>query len=41
MRPLGVDALAVEKIAAESKADAYGLRSLLHAVIQSDLFRSK
>lgn len=41
MRPLGVDALAIEKIAAEAKADGYGLRSLLHAVIQSDLFRNK
>ncbi|MFM8704200.1 MAG: DUF1585 domain-containing protein, partial [Planctomycetia bacterium] len=40
-RPLGVDGLAIEKIAAETKPDAYGLRSLLHAVIQSDLFRSK
>ena len=41
MRPIGVDALAVEKIAAESKPDAYGFRSLVHAVIQSDLFRNK
>ena len=41
MRPIGVDALAIEKIAAESKPDAYGLRSLVHAVIQSDLFRPK
>jgi mono/diheme cytochrome c family protein len=41
MRPIGVDALAIEKIAAESKPDAYGLRSLVHAVIQSDLFRNK
>jgi hypothetical protein len=40
-RPLGVDGLAIETIAAETKPDAYGLRSLLHAVIQSDLFRSK
>ena len=41
MRPIGVDALAIEKIAAESKPDSYGLRSLVHAVIQSDLFRNK
>jgi hypothetical protein len=41
MRPIGVDSLAVEKIATESKPDAYGFRSLVHAVIQSDLFRNK
>ena len=41
MRPIGVDALAIEKIAAESKPDTYGFRSLVHAVIQSDLFRNK
>jgi hypothetical protein len=40
-RPLGVDALAVEKIAALTKPDAYGFRSLLHAVIQSELFQTK
>jgi hypothetical protein len=40
-RPLGVDGIAIEKIAAETKPDAYGFRSLLHAVIQSDLFRNK
>ncbi len=41
MRPLGVDALAIETIAEQTKSDAYGFRSLLHAVIQSDLFRKK
>ena len=41
MRPLGVDALAIEEIAAQTKPDAYGVRSILHAVIQSDLFRNK
>jgi len=41
MRPLGVDGLAIETIAEQTKPDAYGLRSLLHAVIQSDLFRKK
>ena len=40
-RPLGVDTIAIEKIAAQTKPDAYGFRSLLHAVIQSDLFRTK
>jgi mono/diheme cytochrome c family protein len=41
MRPLGVDSLAIEKITAEAKPDTYGFRSLLHSVIQSDLFRKK
>jgi hypothetical protein len=40
-RPIGVDGLAIEKLAAETKPDSYGFRSLLHAVIQSDLFRNK
>ncbi len=40
-RPLGVDTVAIEQIAAQAKADSYGFRSLLHAVIQSDLFRNK
>jgi hypothetical protein len=40
-RPLGVDTIAIEKIAAQTEPDAYGFRSLLHAVIQSDLFRTK
>jgi hypothetical protein len=40
-RPLGVDELAIEEIAAKVKPDSYGVRSLLHAVIQSDLFRNK
>jgi hypothetical protein len=31
----------IGNIATQAKPDAYGLRSLLHAVIQSDLFRSK
>ncbi len=41
MRPLGVDTLAIETIAAQTKPDGYGFRSLVHAVIQSDLFRTK
>jgi uracil-DNA glycosylase len=41
MRPLGVDAVALERIVAQSKPEGYGFRSLLHAVIQSDLFRTK
>jgi hypothetical protein len=41
MRPLGVDAVAIETIAAQAKPEGYGFRSLLHAVIQSDLFRTK
>ena len=41
MRPLGVDTVAIEAIAAQTKPDAYGFRSLLHSVIQSDLFRNK
>jgi hypothetical protein len=41
MRPIGVDTLAVERIVAETKPDGYGFRSLVHAVIQSDLFRNK
>jgi mono/diheme cytochrome c family protein len=41
MRPLGVDSIAIEAVAAETKPDAFGFRSLLHAVIQSDLFRNK
>jgi mono/diheme cytochrome c family protein len=40
-RPLGSDTIAIEKIAAQSKPDSYGFRSLVHAVIQSDLFRNK
>ncbi len=41
MRPLGVDTVVIEQIAAQTKPDAYGFRSLVHAVIQSDLFRNK
>jgi len=41
MRPLGVDTVAIETIAAQAKPDGYGFRSLVHAVIQSDLFRTK
>jgi len=36
-----LDQKAVEAVAKSAKADDYGLRSLLHAVIQSDLFRMK
>lgn len=35
------DLLALDAIAADAAAHDYGLRSLIHAVIQSDLFRSK
>ena len=41
MRPLGVDNVAIEKIVAQAKPEGYGFRSLLHSVIQSDLFRTK
>jgi hypothetical protein len=40
-RPLGVDAVAIEQITAQAKPEGYGFRSLVHAVIQSDLFRNK
>ena len=40
-RPVGVDTLAIEKIAEQAKSDAYGFRSLIHSVVQSDLFRTK
>ena len=35
------DRVAVEAILAKVRPQQYGLRSLLHAIIQSDLFRSK
>jgi hypothetical protein len=41
MRPLGVDNVAIETIVAQTKPEAYGFRSLLHSVIQSELFRTK
>jgi hypothetical protein len=31
----------VERILAETRADSHGLRSLVHAVVQSRLFREK
>jgi mono/diheme cytochrome c family protein len=40
-RPLGVDNVTIETIVAQSKPEGYGFRSLLHSVIQSDLFRTK
>jgi hypothetical protein len=40
-RPLGVDTIAIEALVADARLDAYGFRSLLHCVIQSDLFRNK
>jgi mono/diheme cytochrome c family protein len=40
-RPVGVDTLAIEKIAEQARSDAYGFRSLIHSVVQSDLFRTK
>jgi hypothetical protein len=36
-----LDQKGVEAIAKSAKAEDYGLRSLLHAMIQSDLFRMK
>jgi hypothetical protein len=36
-----VDQRAIEAIVKSTSAEAYGLRSLVHAIIQSDLFRSK
>lgn len=35
------DRKAVESILDEAKAEGYGVRSLIHAVVQSDLFRTK
>ena len=35
------DQRAIEQIVAKSKDDGYGLRSLVHGVVQSDLFRRK
>jgi hypothetical protein len=40
-RPIGVDTVALKVIAEQAKSDAYRFRSLIHAVIQSDLFRNK
>ena len=40
-RPLGVDNVTIETIVAQAKPEGYGFRSLLHSVIQSDLFRTK
>jgi mono/diheme cytochrome c family protein len=40
-RPHGVDTVALEAIAKQAKPHAHGVRSLIHAVIQSDLFRNK
>jgi hypothetical protein len=31
----------VEKILAAAQADKYGVRSLVHAIVQSELFRNK
>ena len=31
----------VEKILAAAKASRYGVRSLVHAIVQSELFRNK
>ena len=36
-----MDEPAIERIVKAAAADDFGLRSLLHAVVQSDLFRSK
>jgi hypothetical protein len=41
-QPVGFgDHAAVGQILAEAKATDYGLRSLVHAVVASELFRSK
>jgi hypothetical protein len=40
--PVGFgDRQAVDRILAAAKASDYGLRSLVHAVVASDLFRKK
>jgi len=36
-----VDQTAIERITRSAAADEYGLRSLIHSVVQSELFRSK
>ncbi|MBJ7305872.1 MAG: DUF1585 domain-containing protein, partial [Gemmataceae bacterium] len=36
-----LDQKAIEAIVKNSQPDDYGLRSIIHGVIQSDLFRSK
>jgi len=35
------DRVVIEDILAQTQSDAYGLRSLIHAVVQSPTFRSK
>ena len=41
-QPVGLgDRSAVDQILAEARASDYGLRSLIHAVVSSSLFRSK
>jgi hypothetical protein len=35
------DLLALDAVVADAAAHDYGLRSLVHAVVQSELFRSK
>ena len=36
-----LDRQAIEQIVAQAKQDDYGLKSLVHRVVQSDLFRTK
>jgi mono/diheme cytochrome c family protein len=36
-----IDQAAIQAVAASAKADGYGLRSLVHALVQSELFRWK
>jgi hypothetical protein len=41
-RPMGFsDRSEIDKLVAQSKAKGYGLRDLIHAVVQSEVFRSK
>lgn len=41
-RPMGfADRREIDKLVAQSKAKGYGLRDLIHAVVQSEVFRSK
>jgi len=35
------DRAAIEQILEQTKGDHYGVRSLVHAIVESDLFRNK
>jgi mono/diheme cytochrome c family protein len=41
MPPAGADRLVLERIVNEAAGNEYGVRSLIHAVVQSELFRTK